>query len=156
MAFNTQTFGVIDQILDRVMERQPKRREKANTVTTIIGAVVTSALTLIAFLVEQGTALPGWTPVVVTILGFLGTVLGVNRTKNGFTRSQVEALHREIEALVDAREGDKTTPHVPQPSAPEVENYTPQHAAPAGEGVRSADDIAAELDDIAARIINGQ
>lgn len=145
MAFNQATFGVIDQVLERVLEKQPKMREKANTVTALIGAVVTAVLTGIAYLVEAGTAMPEWTIALVSVLGLVGTVLGVNRTKNGFTQSQVQALRDEIQTMIDAQEGGRVTPQIPAPVEPVVREYRPQRSLED----MSANDIADELDELA-------
>lgn len=147
MAFSQATFGVIDQVIDRIFEKQPKRAEKSNTLTTAIGGGITAALTFIAYVAEAGTTLPGWTPVLVSVLGILATILGVSQTRNGLTKSTIAQIKNEVQEMIDAQEGQKVTPQVPDPVAPVV--------AQPGVTVQGAENIADDLDAIAKRIAAG-
>lgn len=145
MAYNEQAYGIVSQVGQVALERQSTQRKKSNTIVTAIGAVITSVLAGLAFLMESGVEwLPEWAPLLVTVLGFVGTVFGVSKTKNGLTESSLKQINDVINDLVDSRQGDQSTPRMPDPVAPVTE---------ISERTRtSTEAIARELDALAKKI----
>lgn len=78
-------------------EAQPWYREKANTVTTIVGGVITVLAALGAEYSQYD-----WAVVLTTLVGFLGTIFGVSKTKNGITKTDIERAE-----YAAARAGDE-------------------------------------------------
>lgn len=103
MAFNAMTHGIITQVLDRIYEKQGPAQEKANTVSTAVGTIITAVLGALAYLLEQGTELPSWTPWLVVALGAIGTVFRVSKTKNGVTQSLKKQIEDELNQIIDER-----------------------------------------------------
>ena len=75
----------IGDIIQTKLNEQPGRRKYANTVTTAIG----TAITVISQVLLLPLDLPDWVMWAALALTSLGTVLGVNKTKNGFSDSQI-------------------------------------------------------------------
>lgn len=80
----------------RKLAEQPWYRKSANTITTVVGGAITLAGSITAYLVAQGTELPQWVTLAVGVLGFLGTVVGVKNTKNGFTYQGAAQLQQAV------------------------------------------------------------
>lgn len=89
----------IGHIINDKLEAQPWGRKVANTVTALVGAVVTIA----AGAMSMGINLPDWAMLTVICVTTLGTVLGVRETKNGFSDSQIEKLQQWQADYIDAR-----------------------------------------------------
>lgn len=141
-----QTYGVLSEVVEDVKKNQKKTKEKANTVTTGVGAGITAILATLAYLAEAGTALPEWTPIAVTVLGLIGTVFGVNKTKNGVTQSVAEQLNAALTARIDQAH-----------ELGHVEEDDPVVATPIGrvsEALGNAGEIAGNLDNLAKRLAN--
>lgn len=146
MAFSPQAYGVVSQVTQQIYHDQKKSAEKSNTVVTAIGAVITALIAAITYLMENGVAwLPEWSPLAVTILGLVGTVFGVSRTKNGLTKSIVERINDALAEMIDAQQRDRGGVGVPEPAAPVTTPDAPIHST--GREV-----IADALDELATRI----
>lgn len=89
-----------DLILD-VRAQEPKVREKANTVTAVIGTVVTTILGIATLLLQSGFDLPEWSVFVVLVAGMVATDLGISKTKNGMTDSTAIRLEEELSKRID-------------------------------------------------------
>lgn len=89
-----------DLILD-VRAQEPKVREKANTVTAVIGTVVTTVLGIATLLLQSGLDLPEWSVFVVLVAGMVATDLGISKTKNGMTDSTATRLEEELSKRID-------------------------------------------------------
>lgn len=147
MAFSPQAYGVVSQVVNKVYDDQTKTTKKSNTVVTAIGAVITSLIAGLTYLIESGVPwLPEWAPLVVTVLGFAATVFGVSKTKNGLTKSIVDRINEGLADMVDAQQRDRGGVGVPEPTAPTTTSPTTP-ASPAGR-----DAIADALEDLATRI----
>ena len=92
---------IIDELVARVVKDEPLRKKKANTIVTTIGSVITVLLTLATYWLQADTSAPSWLPPIVLILGAIGTVFGVSKTKNGVTDSVAEALRGGLASLID-------------------------------------------------------
>lgn len=150
MAFSPQVYGIIDQVGDRLYARQKPREEKANTVTTGAGAAITAVVSVITYLLEEGvTWLPGWTHYLVIVLGILATILRVSTTRNGITRSTIQAYKDEVARLIDEQEGP-TVAHTPGPSVPTT-SPDPTTSAPGAAG-----GLAETFDNLAKRLAGRQ
>lgn len=121
MAVSPQAYGIVSQVTNAIYDEQKKSTEKSNTVVTAIGAVLTSLIAGLTYLIESEVAwLPEWATVLVTVLGFAATVFGVSRTKNGITKSIVERIHDGIADLIDAQQRDSGGRGFPEPVEPVV------------------------------------
>lgn len=89
-----------DLVLD-VRAQEPKVREKANTVTAVIGTVVTTVLGIATLLLQSGLDLPEWSVFVVLVAGMVATDLGISKTKNGMTDSTAIRLEEELSKRID-------------------------------------------------------
>lgn len=139
-----QTYGVISEVVEDAKKNQGKAKEKANTVTTGIGAAITAILAALAYLAENGTALPEWTPIAVTVLGLIATVFGVNKTKNGVTQSVADQLNHALTARIDQSH-----------ELGHVEEATPDAVTPIGRvsvALDNAGEVADRLDGVAKRL----
>lgn len=89
-----------DLVLD-VRAQEPKVREKANTVTAVIGTVVTTVLGIATLLLQSGLDLPEWSVFIVLVAGMVATDLGISKTKNGMTDSTATRLEEELSKRID-------------------------------------------------------
>lgn len=89
-----------DLVLD-VRAQEPKVREKANTVTAVVGTVVTTVLGIATLLLQSGLDLPEWSVFVVLVAGMVATDLGISKTKNGMTDSTATRLEEELSKRID-------------------------------------------------------
>lgn len=94
---------LIDDLVAEVQANEPAAARKANTVTNAIGTVATLLATAGATWLESGTTLPSWFPVVVLVMGMLGTTYGVSKTKNGMTASVADLLHDALAQRIDLK-----------------------------------------------------
>ena len=101
MAIDNSTGTLIRDLVQQVRAEEPATRRKANTVTTAIGTTVTGLLAAGTYLIESGTTVPDWVPLLVALLGMAATVLGVSRTKNGMTDSVADRLELELARRID-------------------------------------------------------
>lgn len=76
------------------LEAQPWYRQKSNTVTTAVSGAITYAW----WLIGSATALPQSAVVAIGALLFVGQIVGVNGTKNGFTRAEATRAQAAVAA----------------------------------------------------------
>lgn len=149
MAYSNAVYGVFSQILDEIYEGQDKKREKANTWVVGIGTVITALISAATFLIQSGAeGLPTWLAPAVAILGMVGTLFGVSKTKNGVTPSLKQQIEDKIASMIDAQEGPSTRPHVPEPAPPTVQGGE----ADGSSAMRGTEALADELDSLAKRL----
>lgn len=110
-SLNAQTL--IRDLVEQVRAEEPATRRKANTVTTAIGTTVTGLLAAGTYLVESGTTLPDWVPLIVAFLGMAATVLGVSKTRNGMTPSVADRLELELSRRIDLNHQHDDLPPAP-------------------------------------------
>lgn len=113
----------IGHIINDKLNEQPKGRTVANTISAIIGAVVSIAAVALSMPID----LPDWAYLIIVAVTTLGTALGVKQTKNGFSESQKRKLADWQAEYIDARHTHDDTVDAPDP-APEPE-YVGQHRA---------------------------
>lgn len=101
MAKDTAGLDLIDQLVDSLKVKETRAQKKANTVTTAIGSVATFVAAGLTALIESGTELPSWFPLLVVFVGMIATTYGVSKTKNGITDSVADKLHGEIAQKID-------------------------------------------------------
>lgn len=152
MAHSAASYGVATQLAQRIYDDQSIFREKSNTVTATIGFVITLVFTTLSYLVDADFDwLPAWLPAVVPFVGFIGTIFGVNLTKNGMTSRQIRDLEAKANEMIDQMPGGNTTPTIPQPLEPIIASG--KHA------VKEANDqgesnISVALDELAKSLAN--
>lgn len=107
----------IGHIINDKMEEQPWSKKVANTITAIVGAVVSIA----GIVLSMGLSLPDWAMLVVVVVTTLGTALGVRSTKNGFSDSQIAKLQAWQADYISARHThDETVNPAPDTESPAV------------------------------------
>lgn len=122
MAYTHQSMNAVNQIAGNLYDKQSIFREKSNTVVTVIGFVLTALISGITYLVESGVSgVPQWLPSLVPFLGMLLTTLGVSKTKNGWTKSNLAQLDNAILEAIDTHQLDKVKPQIPEIYPPNVE-----------------------------------
>lgn len=89
----------IGHIVNDKLEDQPWGKKVSNTITALVGAVVSIA----AGAMSMGLSLPDWAMMAVIAVTTLGTALGVRTTKNGFSDSQIEKIRTWQADYIDAR-----------------------------------------------------
>lgn len=87
----------IGEVLADKLSDQPKYKKISNTITASVGAL----LTVVSQVLLLPLDLPDWVMWSALGLTSLATVLGVNKTKNGFSDSQVEKLRQWQAEYVD-------------------------------------------------------
>lgn len=101
MATDKGSLTLIDDLVAELQANETFAARKANTVTSAIGTLATILATAGATWLESGTGVPSWLPVIVLILGMLGTTYSVSKTKNGMTTSVADKLHSELVKRID-------------------------------------------------------
>lgn len=151
MANSAASYSVATQLAQRIYDDQSIFREKSNTVTTTIGFIITLVFTTLSYLVDANFDwLPVWLPAVVPFVGFIGTIFGVNLTKNGMTSRQVSDLEAKANEMIDQMPGN-TTPTIPQPLEPIIASG--KHAVK--EAIdQGASNIGVALDELAKSLAN--
>ncbi|WP_010540363.1 hypothetical protein [Dietzia alimentaria] len=120
MAVNKNTGTLIRDLVQQVQAEEPATRRKANTVTTVVGSVVTGLLAAATYLVESGTGLPTWFPLVVAFLGMAATTVGVSKTRNGMTGSVADRLELELARRIDLNHEHEDLPRSEQSDPDEL------------------------------------
>lgn len=121
MAMPPQAFGSVIDILKMVQQDRTTPKKKSNTITVVIGAVVTTVITLLAYLLENDVSeLPTWLPNVMPFLGFIATIFGVSKTPNGITDGQIRDVENKINELISKQPDGHTTPYIPEPESVSV------------------------------------
>lgn len=89
----------IGHIVNDKLGEQKWYQKIANTLTALIGAIVT----ITGGLLSVGMDLPDWAMVTVVSIASLGTALGVRSTHNGFSESQRRKLDQWKAEYIDSR-----------------------------------------------------
>lgn len=76
------------------LEAQPWWKQKSNTVTTAVSGAITYAW----WLIGSATELPQSAVIGIGALLFVGQIVGVNGTKNGFTRAEATRVQAAVAA----------------------------------------------------------
>lgn len=84
----TRALSLVVQRLLEEMNRQPWWKKYSNTVTAIVAGLVVLA----GWITTTGIELPQWMTVLVGVVLFVGSVLGIRTTKNGITETVVEKV----------------------------------------------------------------
>ncbi|MGN0095028.1 MAG: hypothetical protein ACI38U_03090 [Corynebacterium sp.] len=110
----------IGHIINDKLNEQPKGRTVANTISAVVGAIVSIAAVALSMPID----LPDWAYLIIVAVTTLGTALGVKQTHNGFSESQRRKLQEWQAEYIDARHThDDTVDEQPDPE-PE---YVGQH-----------------------------
>jgi len=80
----------------RKLAEQSWWKKSSNTVTTAIGGLTTLGGTLVTYYATQGTSVPQWLTIIIAAVGFIGTIIGVKNTKNGFTYQGAAQLQQAV------------------------------------------------------------
>lgn len=116
MATSPFVYGIVSQVLQELKDEQTPTQTKSNTYVSTVGLVITVVTTIVMYLLESGFDwVPLWLPQVVPILGFLGTVFGVSKTRNYVTDSTI----RNAELKISQKIGDLVDDSVPDSIANE-------------------------------------
>lgn len=110
----------IGHIINDKLNEQPKGRTVANTISAVVGAVVSIAAVALSMPID----LPDWAYLIIVAVTTLGTALGVKQTKNGFSESQRKKLQEWQAEYIDARHTHDDTVDEPEDLEPE---YVGQH-----------------------------
>lgn len=102
MASQMPQADLIRDLVASLKAEQTAPQRKANTVTVTIGSIVTGLLAAGTYLLESDLDLPGWSVLVVLVIGSIGTILGTSQTKNGVTDSVADKLDLELARRIDA------------------------------------------------------
>lgn len=101
MAIDNNTNTLLRDLVLEVKGEEPKARQKANTVTSIIGTILTTVATVCTYILQSGLDLPQGAVVVVAIIGMVATDFAVSKTKNGVTTSVADRLELELARRID-------------------------------------------------------
>lgn len=101
MATNMPQSDLIRELVAEAKADQTTPRRKANTVTASVGAIVTGIAASGTYLLESDLNLAEWVPMLVMVVGLVGTVLGVSQTRNGVTDSVESKLRDELARRID-------------------------------------------------------
>lgn len=114
MATEPVANTLIRDLIQDVQAQEPRARQKANTVTAVIGTVVTTILGVATLVLQSGMDLPEWSVFVVLVAGMVATDLGISKTKNGMTNSTADRLELELARRIDLHHEDTSTDVVPR------------------------------------------
>ena len=101
MAVDNNTNSLLRDLVLEVKDQEPLARRKANTVTSVIGTVLTTVATVCTFVLQSGLDLPPSTVLVVMIVGMIATDFAVSKTTNGVTPSVADRLELELARRID-------------------------------------------------------
>lgn len=121
MAVNNNTNTLLRDLVLEVKAEEPAARKKANTVTSVIGTVLTTIATVCTYILQSGLSLPEGTVVAVAIIGMVATDFAVSKTKNGMTTSVADRLELELARRIDLNHNheDDEVPSSPQTVSPD-------------------------------------
>lgn len=121
MAVNNNTNTLLRDLVLEVKAEEPAARKKANTVTSVIGTVLTTIATVCTYILQSGLSLPEGTVVAVAIIGMVATDFAVSKTKNGMTTSVADRLELELARRIDLNHNheDDEVPSSPQAVSPD-------------------------------------
>ncbi|AZS07915.1 membrane protein [Gordonia phage Kabocha] len=80
----------------RKLAEQKWYQKSKNTVVTAVGGAATLAGSYVTYLLASGTDVPQWVTLIVGLIGFIGTVVGVKNSKNGFTFQGAAQLQQAV------------------------------------------------------------
>lgn len=101
MAYDKENalLDVTGAYINRKFNEQKWYQENANTITTVVGFLAT----VLAWAAAQPFALdPRW-EVGITFAGFVLTIFGVKKTRNGFSKSQIAKVGQAQADFVDSQ-----------------------------------------------------
>lgn len=101
MAIDNNTNSLLRDLVLEVKDQEPLARRKANTVTSVIGTVLTTVATVCTFILQSGLDLPQGTVLIVMIVGMIATDFAVSRTTNGVTESVADRFELELARRID-------------------------------------------------------
>lgn len=101
MAIDNNTNSLLRDLVLDVKAQEPTTRQKANTVTSVIGTVLTTIATVATYLLQSGLDLSPSVTVIVAIIGMVATDFAVSKTKNGVTESIADKLELELARRID-------------------------------------------------------
>lgn len=101
MAIDNNTNSLLRDLVLDVKAQEPTTRQKANTVTSVIGTVLTTIATVATYLLQSGLDLSPSVTVMVAIIGMVATDFAVSKTKNGVTESIADKLELELARRID-------------------------------------------------------
>ena len=101
MAIDNNTNTLLRDLVLDVKAQEPTTRQKANTVTSVIGTVLTTIATVATYLLQSGLDLSPSVTVMVAIIGMVATDFAVSKTKNGVTESIADKLELELARRID-------------------------------------------------------
>lgn len=101
MAIDNNTNTLLRDLVLDVKAQEPTTRQKANTVTSVIGTVLTTIATVATYLLQSGLDLSPSVTVIVAIIGMVATDFAVSKTKNGVTESIADKLELELARRID-------------------------------------------------------
>nr|DAQ76518.1 MAG TPA: hypothetical protein [Caudoviricetes sp.] len=154
-------YASIVQVAQQAKDNQKTTQTKSNTIVAASGLVVTFLIYILTNLVESGYDwVPGWTPQLITFLGFAATVLGVSKTKNYVTDGTIQQLEKTVLEMIDQNHDNRIQPVNPGILPPEAttpsenvsesssndKNEDPSRALPVS---HSDDELANTLDALA-------
>ena len=143
MAINSYATDLefIGDIIQTKLSEQPGHKKIANTITTAVGA----AITVVSQVLLMPLDLPDWVMWAALALTSLGTVLGVNKTKNGFSESQIEKLRQWQSEYIDRQHNlAHANPHTGIPHAAPADG--PRHSAAELSSTMTAKDLGRMVD----------
>ena len=92
-------LDVTGAYINRKFNEQKWYQENSNTVTTVVGFLAT----VLAWVATQPFALdPRW-EIGITFAGFVLTIFGVKKTRNGFSKSQIAKVGQAQADFVDSQ-----------------------------------------------------
>lgn len=122
---NNRLIDVTGTFINQQIQKQTWYQANSNTITAAGGLVAT----LIVWASSQAFAQDPRVQTGLLIAGFLLTVLGVNRTPNGWSRSQVAKIHAAQADAITSKEtctGDCERPSEGLEAEPEEEQQEAQ------------------------------
>lgn len=101
MAVDNNTNSLLRDLVLEVKDQEPLARRKANTVTSVIGTVLTTVAAVCTFILQSGLDLPQGTILIVMVVGMIATDFAVSKTTNGMTPSVADRLELELARRID-------------------------------------------------------
>lgn len=101
MAIDNTTNSLLRDLVLEVKDQEPASRRKANTVTSVIGTILTTVATICTYILQSGLDIPQGTVVLVAIVGMVATDFAVSKTTNGVTASVADRFELELARRID-------------------------------------------------------
>lgn len=93
----TKQLDPVGMYIQRKIQEQPWYKKYANTITAVVGFLVTIA----AYLGSTPFGVYPAAQSFIVIAGFLATVFGISQTRNGFSNSQIKKINKAAASFVD-------------------------------------------------------